>query len=186
MTEVQVENIVFSFSLSCSLDLAKLAEVLPDVQYNPDDVPAVVLQFPHPRSMATLSSDGAVVVTGPKSIDEAQDVVKMVLDRLHVVGIEVQETPEISVRNVTVSTDVHQKLKLRSLAKTFQIDDFNERDFPGLVYKGEDPNTVILLFDTGKIVCTGNTLEDVTCAIEKILEKLLSFGIEKEENVCQK
>jgi transcription initiation factor TFIID TATA-box-binding protein len=156
------------------------------VQYNPDDVPAVVLQFPHPRSMATLSSDGTVVVTGPKSIDEAQDVVKMVLDRLNVIGVQVQETPEISVRNVTVSTDVHQKLKLRSLAKTFQIDDFNERDFPGLVYKGEDPNTVILLFDTGKIVCNGDKLEDVTSAIEKMVEKLLSFDIEKEENVCPK
>ncbi len=186
MAEVQVENIVFSFSLSCSLDLAKLAEILPDVQYNPEDVPTIVLQFPHPRSMATLSSDGTVVVTGPKSIDEAQDVVKMILDRLNVVGVEVQEPPEMSVRNVTVSTNLHQKLKLRTLAKTFHIEDFDEKEFPGLVYKGEDPNTVILLFDTGKIVCNGNKLEDVTSAIEKILEKLLSFGIEKEENVCQK
>lgn len=186
MAEVQVENIVFSFSVSCLLDLPKLAEILPDAQYNPDDVPAIVLQFPHPRSMATLSSDGTVVVTGPKSIDEVHDVVKMVLDRLNVVGIDVQETPEVAIQNVTVSTDLHQDLKLRNLAKSFQIDDFDPRDFPGLVYIGEDPNTVILLFDSGKIVCNGVRLEDVTIALEKILEKLLSFGIEKEENVCPK
>ena len=186
MAEVQVENIVFSFSVSCSLDLPKLAEILPDAQYNSEEVPAVVLQFPHPRSMATLSSNGTVVVTGPKSIDEAHDVVQMVLDRLNVVGIEVQETSEISIQNVTVSTDLHQKLKLRSLAKSLQINDFDLRDFPGLVYKGKDPNTVILLFDSGKIVCNGARLEDVTVALEKMLEKLLSFGIEKEENVCPK
>ncbi len=186
MAEVQVENIVFSFSVSCSLELPKLAEILPDAQYNPEEVPAVVLQFPHPRSMATLSSNGTVVVTGPKSIDEAHDVVKMVLDRLNVVGIEVEETPEISIQNVTVSTDLHQKLKLRSLAKSLQINDFDFREFPGLVYKGEDPNTVILLFDSGKIVCNGARLEDVTIALEKMLEKLVSFGIEKEENVCPK
>jgi TATA-box binding protein (TBP) (component of TFIID and TFIIIB) len=55
-----------------------------------------------------------------------------------------------------------------------------------LVYKGDDPNTVILLFGSGKIVCNGINLEEVTVALDKILEKLLSFGIKKEEDVCQK
>ena len=47
-------------------------------------------------------------------------------------------------------------------------------------------DTVILLFDSGKIVCNGHRLEDVTCALEKMIEKLVSFGIKKEENVCPK
>ena len=58
MTEVQVENIIVSFSVASSLDLPKLAEILPDAQYNPDDVPAIILQFSHPHSMAALSSSG--------------------------------------------------------------------------------------------------------------------------------
>ncbi|DAC72186.1 MAG TPA: TATA-box-binding protein [Thermoplasmata archaeon] len=186
MAEVQVENIIVSFSVSSSLDLPKLAAILPDAQYNPDDVPALVMLFTNPRSMATLSSSGTVVVTGPKSMDEASDVVKMIVDRLKVVGVKMQETPEITVQNVTGSSDLHQKLKLRSLAKSLQIEDYNPKIFPGLVYKGDDPNTVILLFDSGKIVCNGMRLEDVTVAIDKMLEKLLSFGIKTEENVCQK
>lgn len=186
MAEVQVENIVVLFSVSSTLDLPKLVEVLPDASYNPDDVPVVILQFSHPHSMATLSSAGLVMVTGPKSMEEVQEVVKMVIDRLSLVGVEVQGAPEITVQNVTVSTHLNQKLKLRNLAKSLQIEGFSPRDFPGLVYTGDDPNTVILLFDSGKIVCNGKRLEDVTVALENMLDKLLSFGIKKEENVCPK
>jgi transcription initiation factor TFIID TATA-box-binding protein len=181
MAEIQVENIIVSFSVSCPLDLSKLAEILPDAQYNPTDVPAIILQFPTPRSMAALSSTGTVVVTGPKNMDEVHDVVKMVMDRLAVVGVERSGTPEISVQNVTASTDLNQKIKLRSLAKSLQIAEYTPRIFPGLVYKGDDPNTVILLFGSGKIVCNGIRLEDVTVALENMVEKLLSFGIKKEE-----
>jgi len=186
MTEIQVENIVVSFSVSSALDLPKLAENLPDAQYHPEDAPAIILQFAHPHSMAALSSSGSVVVTGPRNLEEACDVVKMIQDRLNVVGVEYVESPKLMVQNVTVSTDLHQELKLRDVAKFLQISGYSPRVFPGLVYKGDDPNTVILLFDSGKMVCNGKTIEEATVAVEKMIEKLVSFGIKMEENVCQK
>jgi transcription initiation factor TFIID TATA-box-binding protein len=186
MAEIQVENIIVSFSVASVLDLPRLAEILPDAQYDPCDAPSVILQFPHPHSMAALSASGAVMVTGPKTMDEVQDVVKMVLNRLDVAGVEYVESPEVSVQNVTISTDLHQKIKLRNLAKFLQITEFSPRVFPGLVYKGDDPNTVILLFDSGKMVCNGKSVKEATVAIEKMLEKLVSFGIKMEENVCRK
>jgi transcription initiation factor TFIID TATA-box-binding protein len=110
----------------------------------------------------------------------------MVMDRLSVVEtIDSVVSPEISVQNVTISTDLKQTVKLRSLAKDLHTE-YAPRVFPGLVYKGDDPNTVILLFNSGKIVCNGARLEDVTVALEKMLEKLLSFGIKKEEDECPK
>ena len=184
MVEVQVENIVVSFTISSSLDLPKLAEILPDAKYNPDEVPVIVLHFSKPRAMATLSATGNIVMTGLKSMDEIHDVVKMVTDRLDVVAVQCDKKPEIMIKNVTMSTDLKQSLKLRHLAKFLETVEYNPRIFPGLVYKGDDQNTVILLFDSGKIVCNGNSLEDVTVALNTILEKLSSFGIKKEENVC--
>ena len=186
MVEVQVENIVVSFTISSSLDLPKLAKILPDATYNPDKVPAIVLQFSKPRSMATLCSNGNVVVTGLRSMEEVHDVVKMITDRLNVFDVQIDKAPEISIQNVTMSTDLQQSLKLRRLAHSLQTVEYTPKVFPGLVYKGDDPNTVILLFDSGKIVCNGTTLEEVTVALDKMLEKLLLFGIKKEENVCQK
>ncbi len=186
MAEILVENIIVSFSISSNLDLPKLAEILPDARYNPDDAPAIILQFSHPHSMAAVSSSGTVVLTGPKNMDEVHDVVKMVLDRLNVVGVECIGSPELSVQNVTISTELRQEIKLRSLAKFLQIPKYSPRVFPGLVYKEGDPNTVILLFDSGKVVCNGKSVEDATVALENMLEKLVSFGIKMEENICQK
>jgi transcription initiation factor TFIID TATA-box-binding protein len=186
MTEIQVENIVVSFTASSSLDLPQLSGIIPDAQYDPTEVPALILQFSTPRSMAVLASTGTVIVSGPKSMDQVEEVVNMVMDRLSVAGVELTNEPEIIMQNVTVSTDLCQKVKLRSLAKSLQNSEYQPRAFPGLVYKGDDPNTVILLFDSGKIVCNGFSMDDVTVALDKMKEKLLSFGIKKEEEACQK
>ena len=122
MAEVQVENIIVSFSVATDLDLPTLAKVLPDAQYNPEDVPAIVIQFSHPHSMAALRSTGQVVLTGPKNIQEVDDVVKMILDRLNVVGIETVDEPEICVQNVTASAELHQELPLKECAKFLRIE----------------------------------------------------------------
>jgi transcription initiation factor TFIID TATA-box-binding protein len=186
MAKVKIENFVASFTISSLLDLPKLAEILPDATYKPDEVPVIILHFSKPRSIATLFSTGNVVLTGPRSMDEVHDVMKMVTDRLDVVGVQCDETPEITIKNVAISTDLQLSLNLRRLAKSLQTVEYSPKVFPGLIYKGDDPNTVILLFDSGKIVCNGIRFEDVTIALDKILKKLFEFGIIKEENVCQK
>jgi transcription initiation factor TFIID TATA-box-binding protein len=186
MTDVQVENMVVSFSIGMPLDLPHLAGILPDAKYKPDDVPALVLEFGKPRSIATLLSTGTVVVTGPRSMDEVHEVQHLILDRLRMAGVQPQGTPEVSVQNVAASTDLCCALDLRFLVKSLQHAQYDKKMFPGVVYAGEDPNTVILLFDSGKIICNAQNLETVTVALEKMVEKLLSFGIRKEEKTCQK
>jgi len=185
MTDVQIENIVVSFSIGSSLDLPKLAEVLSDAKYNVEDAPTLVFEFSTPHAVATLLSSGDVKVSGPKSMDEVSEVVTLVLDRLKVVDVQPFGPPEIKVQNVTASTHLNHPVKLRPLVKSLQ-GQYNKKIFPGIIYSGEDPNTVILLFDSGKIVCNGNSIEAVTVQLEKMLEKLLSFGIKKEEKTCQK
>ena len=186
MVEAKVENIVVTFTISSSLDLPKLAEIIIDASYNPNEVPVLILHLSKPRSMATLFSDGNVVITGPKSMEEVHEVVKMITDRLNIADVTFDKAPEIKVMNITMSSDLEQSLKLRRIANFLQTVEYNPKIFPGLIYKGDDPNTVILLFDSGKIVCNGIKLEEVNVALDKILEKLLSFGIKKEENVCRK
>jgi len=58
-----------------------------------------------------------------------------------------------------------------------QYAEYDPKVFPGVVYKGEDPNTVILLFDSGKIVCNAATLEQSTRALDVMKEKLVTFGM---------
>ena len=54
---------------------------------------------------------------------------------------------------------------------------YEPEQFPGLIYRMQDPKVVILLFASGKLVCTGaKHEEDVYIAVEKLHERL-----EKEE-----
>jgi transcription initiation factor TFIID TATA-box-binding protein len=177
MTDVHVENIVVSFQVASVLDLQKLADALPDATYHPEEVPVIVVQYQKPRSVVTLFATGNVVVTGPKTMDEVNDIIKMLHDRLTVLGVQPNGSPSVSVQNVTVSSNLQRHLDLKRLAKSLQNADYDQAVFPGVVYKGEDPNTVILLFDSGKIVCNAATLELGTIALNKMEEKLVTFGM---------
>ena len=50
--------------------------------------------------------------------------------------------------------------------------------FPGLVYRLDDPKVVVLLFGSGKLVCTGaRKPEDAERAVDKITEELQALGL---------
>ena len=50
---------------------------------------------------------------------------------------------------------------------------YEPEQFPGLIYRMDEPKVVILLFSTGKLVCTGATKEeDVYTAVDKLHKTL--------------
>ena len=55
--------------------------------------------------------------------------------------------------------------------------EYDPEYFPGLIYKSDDPNTVILLFDSGKIVCSGTESEEISTAIDRMTNELSSLGL---------
>jgi len=56
--------------------------------------------------------------------------------------------------------------------------EYEPEQFPGLVYRVKEPRVVMLLFGSGKTVCTGGrNTEDVSTAVEDLSEKLSSLGL---------
>ncbi|GAH11486.1 unnamed protein product [marine sediment metagenome] len=56
--------------------------------------------------------------------------------------------------------------------------EYEPEQFPGLVYRVKEPRVVMLLFGSGKIVCTGaRSTEDASKAVEDLSEKLSSSGL---------
>jgi len=134
------------------------------------------MQWRKPRSVVTFFSDGTVTLTGPKSMADVDDIIEMIRDRLMVIGIPLEKNPAVTVHNTTVSTTTGGPLNLKSLAKTLDNSEYNPKQFPGLIYHPEDPKTVILLFDSGKIVCNGGTLEELQQPLETLMKKLVIEG----------
>jgi hypothetical protein len=56
--------------------------------------------------------------------------------------------------------------------------EYEPEQFPGMVYRIREPKVVMLLFSTGKIVCTGaKSVEDVSKTAEKLSKELDSLGL---------
>ncbi|MBU5682355.1 MAG: TATA-box-binding protein [Candidatus Aenigmatarchaeota archaeon] len=86
---------------------------------------------------------------------------------------------EITIENIVVSLTFDQKLPIDKLLKKYLDIEFEPEQFPGLVYKLQDPKCSFLIFETGKIICTGNRrMEDVEKALKIISERLKSVGVD--------
>jgi transcription initiation factor TFIID TATA-box-binding protein len=59
------------------------------------------------------------------------------------------------------------------IAFTLENTEYEPEQFPGLVFRMDDPRVTFLLFGSGKIICTGGrSIADVHRAVEKIDKKL--------------
>lgn len=52
-------------------------------------------------------------------------------------------------------------------------------NFPGVIYKSEDPRASFLIFKTGRVICAGaNSIENAERAVGKLTERLRRSGVE--------
>ena len=53
------------------------------------------------------------------------------------------------------STSLGDELDLPSVALTLEGAEYEPEQFPGVIFRLKQPKTAILLFRSGKVVCTG-------------------------------
>ena len=71
------------------------------------------------------------------------------------INIHITITPEINIQNMVASGSIGMDLNLNTLAMKLDNTEYEPEQFPGLIHRMVDPKTVILLFASGKLVCTG-------------------------------
>ncbi|HEX9907805.1 MAG TPA: TATA-box-binding protein, partial [Thermoplasmata archaeon] len=87
---------------------------------------------------------------------------------------------KIEVQNIVASSDLGAKINLNAIAISLGLEkvEYEPEQFPGLVYRIDSPKVVVLLFGSGKLVCTGaRKPEDVEAAVDKITEELKAAGL---------
>ena len=85
---------------------------------------------------------------------------------------------EVKVENIVASTIFAEKLDLDIIAQSLEDAEYEPEQFPGLVYRIKDPKVAMLLFGSGKIVCTGaRQTEDVSLAVDKLSAELSSLDL---------
>lgn len=153
--DLKVQNIVATTSLGKEVSLTKLARTQPNTEYNPDTFPGLVLRIKKPKSAVLVFSSGNLVCTGTKSIAQVKEVVQQVIKTLRKINVRVTDKPKINVQNIVASGSIDLDLNLNTLSLELENTEYEPEQFPGLVYKLDEPTATFLLFSNGKLVCTG-------------------------------
>jgi len=172
-SKIKIQNIVISTSLEHDIPLIKLAEVLPNTEYNPEQFPGLVMRIKNPKTSALIFSSGKVVCTGAKSLTKVKESIAKIIENLRKIRIKITVKPKIIVQNMVASGTINMDLNLNSLAMKLENTEYEPEQFPGLVYKLPGTKATFLLFSNGKIVCTGTRSEvKLREAVRKLITTL--------------
>jgi len=176
----KIENVVASTSLGEELDLQAIARVLGGAEYEPEQFPGLIYRLKEPKTAILLFRSGKVVCTGAKSLEHVKTAIEMVAKQIVAAGIPVNKNPAIVVQNIVATSDLGAEIDLNAVAISLGLGkiEYEPEQFPGLVYRIDEPKVVVLLFGSGKLVCTGaRKPQDVEQAVEKITAELKGAGL---------
>ena len=63
--------------------------------------------------------------------------------------------PDLEVVNIVASASLGGKVDLKKTVSTLRKTIYEPEQFPGLIYRMDEPKVVILVFASGSLVCTG-------------------------------
>ncbi len=176
-SEIKIQNIVATTNLGVAIPLVKLAETLPNTEYNPEQFPGLVMRIKEPKTSALIFSSGRVVCTGAKSMKKVKEALTGIIKNIEKIKIKIKEQPKPIVQNMVASGSIGIDLNLNSLAIELENTEYEPEQFPGLVYKLSGTRATFLLFSNGKIVCTGTRSEKkLHEAVDKLIENLARVG----------
>jgi len=175
MVRARIENVVASTTLGSQLDLPSIAFSLDSAEYEPARFPGLIYRLAKPRTAVLLFHSGKAVCTGGKSWREVDETIRIVSALIRRTGQKVVAHPKLVVQNIVATADLGCEINLNLVAVTLGLDrvEYEPEQFPGLICRIDDPRVVVLLFGSGKLVCTGaRRPSDVLRAVQKISREL--------------
>jgi transcription initiation factor TFIID TATA-box-binding protein len=138
-----------------------------------EQFPGAVFRLKTPKTATLLFTSGKMVCTGSKSEEMAVKAVNTVVQKLRKGGIKIKKNADVTVQNIVSSINLGGKVHLEKAARTLPRSMYEPEQFPGLIHRMLDPKTVILVFSSGKLVCTGGKTEKDVYRSVNLLHSLL-------------
>jgi transcription initiation factor TFIID TATA-box-binding protein len=90
-----------------------------------------------------------------------------------------QKESEYKIQNIVATTSLEKPVPLTKLARTQPNTEYNPETFPGLVLRIKEPKSAVLVFSSGKLVCTGTkSVPQVRKVIEEVIKQLKKINVE--------
>jgi len=173
---VKIENVVASATLRHGIDLSDVVRAFPKMKYHPNKFPGLVFRLRKPRTAILIFSSGKMVCTGAKSVSEVRRALRRVVRKLKNAGIVILGKLSTKIQNIVASANLGGTVDLVRLYESQRSDErmmYEPEQFPALIYRMKEPRAVVLLFSSGKLVCTGAKKEEhVYQAVYRVRQKL--------------
>ena len=170
--EINIQNVVASGSLNQKFNLLDIQKVFVTTEYNPKRFPGLVFRLKRPKTSTLIFNSGKMVCTGAKSAKMAKSAIRKVVRELKKAGIIILGKPQITIQNIVASGNLKGNVDLEMAADLLDNVMYEPEQFPGLIYRMRDPKVVLLIFASGKIVCTGAKSDSM---VQEAVQKL--YGI---------
>ncbi len=179
-SSIKIENVVASTKLAEEFDLTVIESEFEGAEYNKQKFPGLVYRVSDPKAAFLVFTSGKVVCTGAKNVADVHTVIGNMAKKLNSIGIKTMEDPQITVQNIVASADLHTILNLNAIAIGLGLEniEYEPEQFPGLVYRIDEPKVVVLIFSSGKLVVTGGkSPEDCEKGVEVVRRQLDNMGL---------
>lgn len=182
-----VANIVVTATVNSKLNLGKIVSSVPGATA-PERFPAIIYRPPaeippkasigkrerQTNPCILVFSSGKMVCPGTRDLKKAKALVRRFISDLREHGINVDGEPRYKISNVVASGSLGGYINLESAAMKLRSVIFEPEQFPGLIYRMEEPHAVFLLFTSGNFVCPGakdeKTIRDAAAKLRTLLE----------------
>jgi transcription initiation factor TFIID TATA-box-binding protein len=172
---ITIQNIVASATLEQRMNLKVIAQKFPQTEYNPKVFPGLVFRLKKPKTATLIFETGKMVCTGAKSEKEALQAVNKVTKELKIRGISVSGKPVVIIQNIVASAELGGEIDLENVVYKLKRVMYEPEQFPGAVFRMDEPKVVFLIFSAGKLVCVGakkeNQVYQAVDNIKKLLEE---------------
>jgi transcription initiation factor TFIID TATA-box-binding protein len=166
--KTKIVNMVSAITLNKKIDLKSLVGTVRGIEYNPENFPGAVFRLHEPKVAMLIFSSGKVICTGAKCEEDIGAAIVLLTKKLGEAGIRLSEKPSVEIQNIVASSSAQVKVNLDQLAIECYNTEYEPEQFPGLVYRLDDPKTVMLIFRSGNMIITGaKSQKDVKRAAEK-------------------
>ena len=179
---IYIENVVATATLDCTLNLGKIIKKNPSIQYNPKKFPGGIFRLQSPKTVILFFRTGKIVCTGGTSIEMTRTALEKFRSILEEYVGKILNLSDVKIQNVVSSANLGKSVHLEQAARTLPRSLYEPEQFPGIIHRLHYPKTVILVFASGKLVCTGGkTMGDIHSSIHSFYSMLKEKGLLVEE-----
>jgi len=178
VVEPTVVNVVGTITYQQEIALDALADTfsrrdeITDVTYEPAENHWLQTRFAPDDTYVAFYRSGRCSIAGGESVEHFHEVA----DRVSALKRDILQfgyEPTVEISNIVATADIGSSIPLEALTLELGMEhaEYEPEQFPAFMYREED--YVMLVFASGKLLCTGLTdVADVTDAIEQMESRL--------------